>query len=227
MPTGVRTASKREALVRKRRHRIAQAAFRLFSKKGYRATTMREVARACRMATGTLYHYIGAKSDILRILCLQAVEDEHSRLDAIFALAARSSAVEALREGIRVVITEYEDERDWAMFLNRQLFIFPRESKRMLLSSQVDALGGFRQILAKGVEEGEFQIDPSMIGLIAHNIVALGNEWVLKRWYLAEQFTLDEYIEKQTELILRQLRAGEELAVRAPAGRHAGDSGDC
>jgi AcrR family transcriptional regulator len=48
------------------RHRkIVRAAKRLFGAKGYEATAMEDVARAARLAVGTIYNYFPSKNDLL------------------------------------------------------------------------------------------------------------------------------------------------------------------
>jgi AcrR family transcriptional regulator len=55
-------------LVRKRRLHIARKAAKLFIKKGYTQTTMREVSKATGMAVGNLYDYISKKEDLLCLI---------------------------------------------------------------------------------------------------------------------------------------------------------------
>ena len=64
----IRTYSSTPTLVEKRRTEIAENALKLFIRKGYLKTTTREIAQACGMSTGALYHYIGTKEDILSLL---------------------------------------------------------------------------------------------------------------------------------------------------------------
>jgi len=58
------------------------------------------------------------------------------------------------------------------------------------------------RLLKWGVEEGEFKVDNPT--LVAHSIIVLGHMWVIRRWFLREHCTLEEYIREQTELILEQ-----------------------
>ena len=210
MPRTIRSLSRDEALVKKRREYIANTAFKLFLKKGFHATTMREISRACKLATGTIYNYIGSKSDILGIMCLVAVENERMRLQPVLEKVNTSSATEALQDGIRVLFKKYHECQDWLTFVNRQMFLFPGEYRRMLLSAQVDTEEVFKNILTKGVETGEFQVEPSMVNLISVSILGMANEWVTRSWHLRSQFTLEEYTEKYIEAILKQIRVDRE-----------------
>ena len=41
--------------------------------------------------------------------------------------------------------------------------------------------------------------------LLAHNIVLIPHDWVLRRWFLRMHFDLEEYIAAQTDVILKSL----------------------
>lgn len=56
------------SLVENRHQQIVDGACRLFFKKGYHPTTMREIANACGMSIGQLYHYISCKEDVLYLV---------------------------------------------------------------------------------------------------------------------------------------------------------------
>jgi AcrR family transcriptional regulator len=51
-----------------RRATLIEAAGKLFTEKGYEATTMDEIAAAAGFAKGTLYHYFANKADLLQVL---------------------------------------------------------------------------------------------------------------------------------------------------------------
>ena len=51
-------------LSEQRRQEIIVAALRLFAKRGYRATTMGDIARAMGCSKGLLYHYFASKAEL-------------------------------------------------------------------------------------------------------------------------------------------------------------------
>lgn len=61
MKVSIRTHSGDEKLVASRREEIARKAARVLVRKGYDRTNMREIAKACNMASGTIYHYVGSR----------------------------------------------------------------------------------------------------------------------------------------------------------------------
>src|SRR5919204_4976264 len=53
------------AAPRERSEQVYAEALRLFSEKGYHATSMQDIASAVGVYKGSLYHYIGSKEDLL------------------------------------------------------------------------------------------------------------------------------------------------------------------
>lgn len=75
MPKIVDHAAHRDAL--------AAACFRLFADHGYAATSMRQLASALGVSTGTLYHYFPDKSAILAHMFDAVVREDVGRFEAL------------------------------------------------------------------------------------------------------------------------------------------------
>jgi hypothetical protein len=69
----------------------------------------------------------------------------------------------------------------------------------------VKILDFFNNLLEKGIHSGEFQMRSPLA--VAHNILMLGHDWGLRRWFLSQYFTLEEYTDIQIELLLKQIAA--------------------
>jgi AcrR family transcriptional regulator len=66
------------------RHRnIIRAAERLFGVKGYEATAMEDVARAARLAVGTIYNYFPSKTDLVLAIVRRETEELYARGERI------------------------------------------------------------------------------------------------------------------------------------------------
>jgi len=61
----INTNIKKPELVDKRRKQIMKTSMKLFRKKGYHATTMREICKTAGINMGSFYDYFGSKEDIL------------------------------------------------------------------------------------------------------------------------------------------------------------------
>ena len=63
------TLVKDSSLVEERRRRLVEAAVGLFVRKGYHATTTREIAREAGFSVGLVYEYVKSKEDVLYLVC--------------------------------------------------------------------------------------------------------------------------------------------------------------
>ena len=201
--TDIRTYSDNETLVAERRQHIAECAIKVFLKKGYHGTTMRELARACAMSEGSLYRYIGSKDDILHLICtarargIERLEGLLHELDAV-------SPTEALKACITACFMWAESSRDYNLFFNREIGHFSREDRHTLLGDQVAMVHFFEKRLIDGIEAGEFQMDSPL--LVAHDILMKIHNWGMRQWFLKQYVTLEEYAGINTGLILRSIR---------------------
>jgi AcrR family transcriptional regulator len=69
--------TKRQEQAVARREQLLETALRLFSEKGYRGTSVRDIARAAGVNEGLLYHYFTGKGDLFR-----AVLDQYAPVRA-------------------------------------------------------------------------------------------------------------------------------------------------
>lgn len=80
------------------RQRVLAASAEIFSRRGYRATSMNEIAAEVGLSKPTLYHYFRSKEEILVRLYENVMEHTLSSARAI--AAAAPSPIEALRQVI-------------------------------------------------------------------------------------------------------------------------------
>lgn len=203
MGTEIRTYSNDEVLVRERRLRIMECAIKLFLEKGYKGTTTREIAKACGMSEGSLYRYIGSKDDILHLICMARARGAEI-LEAFLHQLGNVSPTETLKNCINVCFMWADDSRDYNLFFNREIRHFSLEDRRLLLEDQTAIVRFFERLLIEGVNAGEFQMDSPL--LVAHDILMKIHDWGLRRWFLRQHFTLEEYARLQTDLILKAIK---------------------
>jgi AcrR family transcriptional regulator len=81
---------------------ILVAARGLFAKQGYMRASIADLAEACKLSRGALYHYFDSKEAILF-----AILDEHVRqmiVDVEGAIAKHSSTIDQFRAAIRAIV---------------------------------------------------------------------------------------------------------------------------
>ena len=85
-----------------RRDQILEKAARLFGRRGYHATSMRDIGDAAGILAGSLYAHISSKEDLLYEIVLRAAE---RFIDELTAIAAEdASPAERLRRAMRAHI---------------------------------------------------------------------------------------------------------------------------
>ncbi len=198
----IRTLSKNERLIQERRRQIVEGAFAVFLRKGFRATTLRDIAASCHLSEGAIYRYVGSKDDILRLICSNRARGREG-LEEVLAAAGDVSVTEALKACIRYHFQVGDYSREYNLFFNREIRCFSSEDRRMLLESQQGIINFFNDLLERGIHAGEFEMRSPLA--VAHDILMFGHDWGLRRWYLAQHFTLEEYTDLHIELILKQI----------------------
>jgi AcrR family transcriptional regulator len=68
-----------------RRHQLVRASARLFREKGYDATSVRDIARATGMQSGSWVYHFATKQDILTAVMEQGLLDALARIEAVAA----------------------------------------------------------------------------------------------------------------------------------------------
>ena len=77
-----------------------------------------------------------------------------------------------------------------------------------VLKKELEIVDLFKQMMEGCVENKELFLTERQIKMAAHNIYVLGQMWAFRRWELRKIFTLEEYIELQTELIIGGIKGG-------------------
>jgi TetR/AcrR family transcriptional regulator, cholesterol catabolism regulator len=201
----IRTFSNDVELVNERRNQIVKTAAELIVRKGYNNISTRELATALGMSTGGLYHYIGAKEDILYLiinftsdLTTQTLALSHSASDGHGATAR-------LRKSIEVYLDVVENYRDFHNFVNHIMLSLSVNDRKIVYDAESRVVDYYENLLHSGIENGEFKKhDPK---LIAHNIVAIANAWANRGWYLKKHYTLDKYKNEQIDALLALIKA--------------------
>jgi AcrR family transcriptional regulator len=215
MEASIRTFSDNAELVARRRRHIALCAARLFVKKGYEKASVREIADACAMSKGTLYHYVGTKEDILYLVIHHGLAPLHEWAEKIPAYIEQVGPAGALRQVIREMLVLMDEYQDITMFTYQDLKNLPRQMRREVLRMEEETIAALESLLRKGCETGEFVVDD--VTLVAHDLLVGIEMWAVRRWFLGKRYTLDAYIRKRTDTLLDAI-SGERRRPENPKG---------
>lgn len=178
-----------------RREELLGIAAGLFARDGLRATTVRDIADAAGILSGSLYHHFDSKETIVDEILrgflddLFAAYDEVARagLDARATLEGLVRASFAAIGGRHDEVAIYQDEAKHLRANPRFEYISARhaEFREMWLA-----------VLRRGVEEGDFRADLDLT--LAYRFLR-DTVWVAVRWYradgeLAPDVVADQYL---------------------------------
>lgn len=197
----VETNIKNQELVKERRRQIVDAAVKLFIQHGYHKTTTRALAKATGLSIGSLYEYVSTKDDVLYLVCI-AIHTEVER-GVKEALARPTVGKAALAEVIREFFLVCNRMSDHVLLMYQVTHFLPLKWQEKVLQAELRITNLFIEAMRELRELGKLpQLDDDTINLIGHNISVIGHIWAFRRWYFAKQFTIDQYIEQQTEFIM-------------------------
>jgi AcrR family transcriptional regulator len=146
--------AKDQALTERKQQQIVEGACRLFFKKGYHRTTIREIARACHMSMGQLYHYISSKDDVLFLIYkhMQMIWYEHLQQSGIEEI---EDPCARLREALFQTLHFMVKNKALFLFIYTETKYLDRRHLRVVLEMDDKNVVGFWRTLLAGVEAAE------------------------------------------------------------------------
>lgn len=199
----VHASVKDEKLVSMRRNQMIKGAVNLFKEKGFHRTTTREIAKAAGFSIGTLYEYIRTKEDVLYLVCDFIYDEVKDRLQN--DLEQNSGTLDDLKLTIAYFFQVMDDMQDEVLVMYQEVKSLTKDALPYVLKKEMEMVHMFELVISRCVENGEFDLSENHIRLVAHNIFVQGQMWSFRRWAFKKMYTLEEYIELQTELLINSL----------------------
>jgi AcrR family transcriptional regulator len=206
----VMASVKDERLVQKRRDQMIKGAVALFKQKGFHRTTTREIAKAAGFSIGTLYEYIRTKEDVLYLVCDSIYDHVSDRLEK--ELDNKKGTLESLKLGIANFFQVMDEMQAEVLVMYQEVKSLSKDALPYVLKKEMDMVGMFENLLTRCVENGELKLSEQQVKIIAHDIFVQGQMWGFRRWALQKLFTLEQYIELQTELLFTGIK-GDALKM--------------
>ncbi|CAH0244136.1 HTH-type transcriptional repressor KstR2 [Peribacillus sp. Bi96] len=194
---------KDERLVEKRRTQMIKGAVTLFKEKGFHRTTTREIAKAAGFSIGTLYEYIRTKEDILYLVCDFIYDEVQEKLQK--EIDQSDGTLESLKLTIAYFYKVMDDMQDEVLVMYQEVKALTKDALPYVLNKELRMVGMFEKVITKCVENGELLLTAKQISLVSHNIFVQGQMWSFRRWALHKEYTLQEYVELQTQLLIQNI----------------------
>ncbi|OGR22768.1 MAG: hypothetical protein A2277_06675 [Desulfobacterales bacterium RIFOXYA12_FULL_46_15] len=192
---------RQQQIFKKRQVMIVKKASRLFIKKGYSQTSMRDIANATGINLGNLYHYISGKEDILCI----AFNNYHNLVmefviknDILNIQEPEAKLKAVLRQSLEITY----DFRNDLLMMHRETRVLPRKFLKIILKKESEFVRLFEDIITRGVESKAFKVSDPFFA--ANMLVFQISFYALRSWNL-KQFTREEFLDMAEETILRAI----------------------
>lgn len=198
----VHASVKDERLVKKRRNEMIKGAITLFKQKGFHRTTTREIAKASGFSIGTLYEYIRTKEDVLYLVCDSIYDEVKERLQNDLEFHQIGSLA-SLRQAIRDYFRVMDELQDEVLVMYQEAKSLTKDALPYVLQKEIEMVGMFEEVINRCVKNGELLLTEDQVKMLAHNIFVQGQMWGFRRWAMQKQYTLDQYIELQTEWLFK------------------------
>jgi AcrR family transcriptional regulator len=185
-----------------RRDQILEEAARLFGRRGYHATSMRDIGEATGMLAGSLYAHISSKEDLLHEIVLRAANRFLAELEAITAedLTPEDRLRRAMRAHVAVVASNVDAawvfHHEWKSLTGERLAEI-RRLRRRYERMWDDVVGGL-----PGATDHRF----------ARLLVLSAANWTYTWYRPAGPLSPEEVADRFTDLLLAGLGAKEETA---------------
>jgi TetR/AcrR family transcriptional regulator, cholesterol catabolism regulator len=189
------------ALVSKRRSQVLGAAIELFGKRGYHASTVREIAERAGVSTGLVYQYFGNKEDIL-FLALQTVLDTYKeRIPG--ATEGVDDPLRRFRAAVHAYCRVIDANIDATVLAYRETKSLSRARRNVIKRKEAETNALIEAHVRDCVRAGLFEkVD---VELLTYQIVMIAHAWALKAWHYAGMMTVDQYVDRNLALLLHPL----------------------
>jgi AcrR family transcriptional regulator len=162
-----------------RRREVLELAAELFAEKGFRATTVRDIADAAGILSGSLYHHFDSKESMIEEILTGFLDELLERYHAIVA-AGRGSR-ETLEE-VLAASFEFIDRRhaEVAIYQNEAKYLTQFDRFTFLAKRNDEFRELWSRLLADGVADGSLRsdLDVELVYRFIRDTV-----WVAVRWY--------------------------------------------
>lgn len=171
---------------------VREVAVQLFYERGYRATSLKDIAQRMNLRAPSLYNHIGSKQELLQEIMFSGIDSLANEFDE--AVSSAEGVTDKIRLGAEAHIRHHIRCRVQAYVNTYEIPSLDEEPRRELLSRRRNYARRWEALIAQAVAEGRaFTRHPK---LAAFSIIDLGTG--VARWYrpggsLSEDSLVDYY----------------------------------
>lgn len=213
---------KDQSILSERRASLVEVATRVFAERGYANCSVNDVAAEADISIGSLYKYVQSKEELLHLVMDSVSFEMAAGIAKCAEVVVGGSCADALRSVIRQFLLIAEHVRPGIRMMYREFDNLSKEHQREVVARNSNNLDLIEQIVVRGNASGEFACRSPRV--VAMNILVMEHWVTLERWALGD-ISIEDYIERQCELILDGVRAnGTSRRRRSTASANGSDS---
>lgn len=201
--SSVSTRIKNPDLVERKRLLIARKAAKLFIRKGYDNTSMREISKATKIAIGNLYDYIEKKEDILSLIF--DVWHQHLEESSFFDQINYDddNPQESLRRFIAMSLELTRSFRDEIILMYRETRRLPKKVRKKIMERELQQIQIMALLLERGMERGIYKIsDPFFTASMIFYQLEIEN---LRGWSFKDRYSEEELNRRIVDYIVKPI----------------------
>jgi AcrR family transcriptional regulator len=189
-------------LIETRRMQIATGASKLFIRKGYFKTNMRDISKATCITIGSLYDYIKKKEDIL-VLVFDVFQSQCEQILRDSGVLEIEDPIEQLKAAIETFLNIGATHRDMVILMYSETKSLPAKPRKAMLERESTMVKNFELIMQKGVEKGVFRkVDAFFTANIIYYLLSLEP---LRGWNLKGHYNINEIHHQTIDFILNRI----------------------
>ncbi|MBZ5200134.1 TetR/AcrR family transcriptional regulator [Planomicrobium chinense] len=190
----------RERKTAKKKEDILRSASLVISRKGFRQTTMEDIAAELLMTKGSLYYYFKNKEELLFYCHEQILTTVLDQLRRISQQDISSS--EKMKAAIKIHLDTAIREREIFNLAVKPEQIFSGDYVDVIVQKLDEYAELFDQLILQGVQKGEFSVSQKKM---ARMIILGAANWI-QVWYLPEgEFSKEEIEQVYADYLLKIL----------------------
>ena len=184
-----------------RRGQILRAATELLEREGFHGMSMSSLAERAGMSVGLVYQYVSSKEDVLELVIVDILEAFSREIPP--AIALHDDPPTQLYAAFAAYCGVIDSRRPAVLLTYRESKTLNKAAQKRLMRLEEKTTRLLADVVDRGVKAGDFIHDDPY--LVAYDLAFLAHMWGLKYWYWGRSDTLDEYVSRQYDFVVRSI----------------------
>ncbi len=156
------------------RAEIVTVARKVFTRKGFRKTTMEDIAHACKKGKSSIYYYYSSKEQIFEAVVIREAQELKKQLNKV--INSGKTPIEQLKDYILFRLYHVKTVSNFYAVLNEEYMDQMNFVERIRQKFEEEEYKMVKDILEKGMSDGAFVLNNAHIGAIAFTTMLKGLE---------------------------------------------------